>query len=122
MKTQVIAALTVGLAIGLAIPALQAQGKKPVYVCTSIEPKNLDTYLKEFVPKAQGLIKSNGGTILAGGQNVVSLDGAKAPRRMTVQKWESMDALKAYRNSQAFKDLKRDQYATFRAFAIEGDE
>jgi uncharacterized protein (DUF1330 family) len=122
MKTQVIAALTVGLGIGLAVPALQAQGKKPVYVCTSIEPKNLDTYLKDFVPKAQGLIKSSGGTILAAGQNVVSLDGAKAPGRMTVQKWESMAALKAYRNSQAFKDLNRPQYGTFRAFAIEGDE
>ena len=121
MKTQVIAALTIGLGIGLAVPALQAQGKKPVYVCTSIEPKNLDTYLKEFVPKAQGLIKSNGGTILAAGQDVVSLDGAKAPKRMTVQKWESMDALKAYRNSQAFKDLQRGKYAKFAAFAIEGE-
>ena len=121
MKTQVIAALTIGLGIGLAVPALQAQGKKPVYVCTSIEPKNLDTYLKDYVPKAQGLIKSSGGTILAAGQNVVSLDGAKAPRRLTIQKWDSMDALKAYRNSQAFKDLKRDQFAAFTGFAIEGD-
>ena len=75
------------------------------------------------MPKAQGLIKSSGDVILAAGQDVVvSLDGSKAPRRMTVQKWESMDQLKAYRNSQAFKDLKRNQYATFRAFAIEGNE
>ena len=72
--------------------------------------------------KAQDLIKSSGGTTLASGQNVVSLDGAKAPRRLTVQKWESMDALKPYRNSQAFKDLKRDQYAKFAGFAIEGDQ
>ena len=40
---------------------------------------------------------------------------------VVVEKWESMDALKAYRSSQAFKDLKRDQYAKFAAFAIEGE-
>jgi uncharacterized protein (DUF1330 family) len=116
-----IAACALGLALGYAVPTLMAQ-TKPVYVCTSIEPKNIDTYLKEFVPKAQALIKSNGGAILAASQNITSLDGAPAPPRLTIQKWPSMDALKTYRNSAAFKALNREQYATFKAFALEGDQ
>jgi len=68
------------------------------------------------------LIKSNGGVTLAASQKITSLDGAAAPPRMTVQKWPSMDALKAYRNSAAFKALNRDQYATFKGFALEGDQ
>jgi uncharacterized protein (DUF1330 family) len=116
-----IAACALGLALGYAVPTLMAQ-TKPVYVCTSIEPKNIDTYLKEFVPKAQALIKSNGGAILAASQNITSLDGAPAPPRLTIQKWPSMDALKTYRSSAAFKALNREQYATFKAFALEGDQ
>ena len=33
-----------------------------------------------------------------------------------------MDALKTYRNSAAFKALNREQYATFKAFALEGKQ
>jgi len=96
---------------------------KPVYVCTWIEPKgSIDTYIKEFVPKAQALIKSSGGTTLAASQSITSLDGAPAPPRLTVQKWPSMDTLKSYRNSAAFKALNREQYATFKAFALEGEQ
>jgi uncharacterized protein (DUF1330 family) len=117
-----IAACTLGLALGYAVPTLMAQAK-PVYVCTWIEPKgSIDTYLKDFAPKAQALIKSNGGATLAASQKITSLDGAPAPPRMTVQKWPSMDALTSYRNSAAFKALNRDQYATFKAFAVEGDQ
>ena len=77
-----IAACALGLALGYAVPTLMAQ-TKPVYVCTWIEPKgSIDTYVKEFVPKAQALIKSNGGAILAAGQNITSLDGAPAPPRL----------------------------------------
>jgi len=119
--TAFIVACALGLALGYAVPSLMAQ-TKPVYVCTWIEPKSIDTYLKEFVPKAQALIKSNGGAILAAGQNITSLDGAPAPSRLTVQKWPSMDALKTYRNSAAFKALNREQYATFKAFALEGEQ
>ena len=117
-----IAACALGLALGYAVPTLMAQ-TKPVYVCTWIEPKgSIDTYIKEFVPKAQALIKSNGGAILAASQNITSLDGAPAPARLTIQKWPSMDALKTYRNSAAFKALNREQYATFKAFALEGEQ
>ena len=35
------------------------------------------------------------------------------PPRLTIQKWPSMEALKTYRNSAAFKALNREQYATF---------
>ena len=117
-----IAACALGLALGYAVPTLMAQ-TKPVYVCTWIEPKgNIDTYLKEFAPKAQSLIKSNGGAILAASQNITSLDGAPAPARLTIQKWPNMEALKTYRNSAAFKALNREQYATFKAFALEGEQ
>jgi len=119
-RTLVIAAVSAltGLALGAA--GTYAAAGKPVYVCTWIEPKNLDTYVKDYAPKAQALIRKMGGKLSAG-QNVVALDAAPAPPRLAIQVWPSMEKLRAYRDSAEFKALNRDQYATFKGYALEGD-
>ena len=112
--------LAAGIVIGLGAAQIQAAATKPTYVCTWIEPKNLDTYVKDYAPKAQALIRKMGGKLSAG-QNVVALDAAPAPPRLAIQVWPSMEKLRAYRDSAEFKALNRDQYATFKGYALEGD-
>jgi hypothetical protein len=72
MKRPIIIGLAVlaGAALGaLAVQGLHAQAKPPVYVVTEIDVTNLDAYVKEYAPKAQALIRSSGGRIIAAGQN-----------------------------------------------------
>src|SRR6516165_4688845 len=65
-----------GAALGAAaVQGLHAQAKPPIYVVTEIDVTDVDTYLKDYAPKAQALIRASGGRVLAGGQNVTSLDG-----------------------------------------------
>ena len=114
--------LAAGIVIGLGAAQIQAAATKPTYVCTWIEPKNMDTYVKEYAPKAQALIRKMGGKVNAGvGAEVVSLDSAPAPPRLAIQVWPSMAKLKAYRDSAEFKALNRDQFGTFKGFALEGE-
>jgi len=66
-------------------------------------------------------IKKAGGTFLAVGQNVTSIEGAPPKKRVSVQRWESMEAYKAYRDSAEFKEVRKigNKYAKFRTFTIE---
>jgi uncharacterized protein (DUF1330 family) len=111
-----------GAAIGAAaIQGLHAQAKPPIYAISEIDINNLDAYTKEYAPKAQALIRANGGRILAAGQNVTTVEGAPTKTRVTVQVWDSMDKYQAYRNSAEFKDVRKmgDQYAKFRTITVE---
>jgi uncharacterized protein (DUF1330 family) len=116
-------ALVAAFALGGAmVEGIHAQSKsKAVYVIAEIEVTNLDAYVKDYAPKAQALIKKSGGTVLAAGQNVTALEGTPPAKRVALQRWESMDQLKAYRNSAEFKEVRKtgDKYAKFRAFAVE---
>jgi len=119
----VLAAAVTGFAAGaVTIEQLHAQAKAPVYYISEIEMKNPEAYQKEYAPKAQALIKQNGGKILAAGQNAVSIEGAPPKSRVVVQQWESMEQIKKWRGSPEFKEVRKigDKYATFRAFAIAG--
>ena len=122
-------ALLAGAAIGgLAIHGLHAQTKAPVYYIAEIDVTNPDAYAKEYAPKAQALIKASGGRFLAiggvagaGAGKLTAFDG-EAPKRATVQVWDSMEQYQAYRNSPGFKEVRQigDKYAKFRTFAVEG--
>jgi uncharacterized protein (DUF1330 family) len=52
---------------------------------------------------------------------VTAFDG-EAPNRVTVQIWDSVDQLQAYRNSADYKEARKigEKYAKFRIFAVEG--
>jgi uncharacterized protein (DUF1330 family) len=120
---------TVGLAMlagfgfgAIAVQGLHAQAKPPVYYIAEIDVSNLDAYTKEYAPKAQALIKASGGRLLAAGQNVTSIEGAPPKPRVAVQVWDSMEKIKAWRNSAEFKEIRKigEKYAKFRSFTVEG--
>jgi uncharacterized protein (DUF1330 family) len=126
-----------GLAIGLlagtviggaAVTGLNAQTKSPVFLITEIDVTNPDAYGKEFAPKAQATIKAAGAKFIliggAGGASakpIETFDGTP-PKRITVQQWDSLDALKAWYNSKDYQDALTigRKYATFRRYAVEG--
>jgi uncharacterized protein (DUF1330 family) len=119
-------AMLAGGALGAAaVQGLHAQAKPPVYQVTEIDVSaaNVDAYIKEYAPKAQALIRSNGGRPLAGTQNVTTLEGAAPTRRVAITQWDSLEKLQAYRATAEFKNLRAtvgDKLAKFRSFAVEG--
>jgi uncharacterized protein (DUF1330 family) len=125
MKTRSAAALTLlaGAAIGaLAVQSLHAAANSPAYVVTEIDITDLDAYQKDYVPLAQASIKASGGRLIAAGQNIVALDGASPATRVAINEFDSLDAVRAWRNSDQFKEARKigDKYAKFRSFAIGG--
>jgi uncharacterized protein (DUF1330 family) len=131
MKTYytVILAMLAGAAIGAAaVNGLHAQAKAPLYVVSELDVTNPEAYGKEYAPKAQALIKASGGRFLAiggvagaGAGKLTAFDG-EAPKRVTVQVWDSMEQYQAYRNLPAFKEARQigDKYAKFHTFAVDG--
>jgi uncharacterized protein (DUF1330 family) len=120
---KVAVALLAGVALGaLAVQALHAQAKPPLYSVAEIDVSNLDAYLKEYVPLAQAAIKAGGGRVLAAGQNITAIEGTPPKSRVAIVEWQSIEQLNAYRKLAAFADARKigDKYAKFRSFAIEG--
>jgi uncharacterized protein (DUF1330 family) len=131
MKTHFTVALAMltGVAAGaIAVQGLHAQAKPMVYLITEIDVTNPEAYAKEFAPRAQATVKNAGarfvvigGTAGVGAKPIHAMDGTP-PRRMTIQAWESIDALKAWYDSpdyQAALKIGR-QHASFRRYAVEG--
>lgn len=121
-------AMLAGAALGAgAVSALHAQGKAPVYLVTEIDVTNPEAYGKEFAPKAQASIKAAGGKQIAiggaGAKGVTAIVGT-APKRVVIQQWESLDALKAWHNGADYQAALKigEKYATFRRYAVEGKE
>jgi uncharacterized protein (DUF1330 family) len=124
MRTQYAVALAVIAGFGLgavSIHTLHAQAKPPVFVVAEINVSNPEAYAKEYVPKAQALIKKHGGKFLAASNNVVAFEGAPA-KRIAIQQWESMEKVKAWQNSAELKENRKigNKYAKFRILAVEG--
>jgi len=125
MRTRYAVALAIvgGFGLGaITVQTLHAQAKPPIYYIAEIDVTNPDAYTKEYVPKAQALIKASGGRLLAAGQNVTSIEGAPPKPRVAIQVWDSMEKIKAWRNSAEFKENRKigEKYAKFRAFTVEG--
>jgi uncharacterized protein (DUF1330 family) len=125
MKTRYTVALSMlaGAALGAgALQGLHAQATPPIYYVAEIDVTNMDAYTKEYAPKAQALIKTHGGRILAAGQNVTPIEGEPPKTRVVIQSWDSMAKIQAWRGSAEFKELRKvgDLYAKFRSFTIEG--
>lgn len=120
-----------GAALGAAaVSGLHAQAKPPVYLITEIDVSNPEAYGKEFAPKAQATIKAAGAKFIAiggvggaGAKPVTPVEGA-APKRVVIQAWDSLDALKAWYNSADYQAALKIglKYATFRRYAVEGKE
>src|SRR5271169_2692885 len=113
-----------------AVTGLNAQGKAPVYLVTEINVTNPEAYGKEFAPKAQATIKAAGGKLVAiggaggaGAKGVTALEGT-APKRAVIQQWDSMDALMAWYKGADYQAALKigEKYATFRRYAIDGNQ
>ena len=123
MNTRVSIALSLIAGFGLgavSIDALHAQAKPPVFVVAEIDVTNNAAYMKEYQPKAVELVKKNGGRLLAAA-NPRALEG-KAPTRVAVQQWESMEKVNGWYNSKEYKENRKigDKYAKFRIYVVEG--
>jgi uncharacterized protein (DUF1330 family) len=124
MKTRytVMIAVLAGIGIGaVAVEGLHAQAKPPVYYVAEIDMTNPDAYMKEYAPKAQASIRKAGGRLLAAGA-ATTIEGAPPKQRVAVQVWDSMEKIKAWRNSADYKEARKigDKYAKFRAYTVEG--
>ena len=125
MRTQysVTLAMLAGFGLGaVAVQGLHAQAKPPVYQVVEIDPVNMESYVKDYVPKAQAAIKAAGGKFLAAGGKTTAIEGEPPKSRVVIQQWDSLEKIQAYRNSTAFKDLLplRDKMAKFRSYVVEG--
>jgi len=103
---------------------LYAQAKPVGYIFVEIDVKDQDSYKKDFLPKAQALIKESGGKYLAGGFNkAVGLSGSPPPNRVVLLQFPDVDAVKAFyvKESKLEADIG-NKYASFRAVGIEGVE
>jgi uncharacterized protein (DUF1330 family) len=123
-------AVGVGLLAGTVIGAAavsgpHAQEKPSLYLITEIDVFDPEGYEQEFVPKAQASIKAAGGKLLALGggsaKPITSIEGT-APKRVGVQQWDSLEALKTWYNGREYQDalIMGKKYASFRRYAVEG--
>ena len=131
MKTYltVSAAMLVGIAVGsFATQGLNAQGKAPVYLISEIDVTNPEAYGKEFAPKAQATVKASnakfvviGGAAGAGAKPINAIEGTP-PKRVTIQQWESMEALEKWYKGADYQEALKigKQHANFRRYAVEG--
>jgi uncharacterized protein (DUF1330 family) len=80
-------------------------------------------YAKEYLPRAQALIKAGGGRYLAAGK-AVSFDGPPPNDRVIIIVWDSMEQLQAWFNSPDYRAARKigDKYAKFHTFAIQGTQ
>ena len=125
----VAASMAVGIVLGgLAVQGLHAQAKPPVYLINEIDVTDPEKYGAEFTPKAQATVRASGakflvigGTAGAGAKPIHAVEGTP-PKRMTIQVWESVEALKKWYDSPEYQEALKigHKYATFRRYAVEG--
>jgi len=117
-------AMIAGMGVGaVAVEGLHAQGKPVVYAVNEIEISDLDSYTKEFSPISRAAILNAGGKRLASGPATALSGAPPAPStRITIQAWDSMEKLHAFRSTAEYKKTREigEKYAKFRSFAVEG--
>ncbi len=105
MKTRLTIAVSMlaGAVVGgAAIQALHAQAKPPVYMIAINEVSDQERYAKEYVSPAQKSVKDHGGEYLAAGPGT-RVAGNLPEGPVVILRWESMEALQAWRNSPEFQ-------------------
>jgi uncharacterized protein (DUF1330 family) len=120
----VIAAALAGACIGgLAAQGMHAQAKGPsAYYIVEIDVTNEDVFNKQWIPKADETIKAAGGTYLVRSANIERIEGA-APKRLLITKWDDLDKLTAWRESDAYMrtlPMLDKAVKSVRSYAVEG--
>jgi uncharacterized protein (DUF1330 family) len=131
MRTHITVAFSMltGIGIGaIAVQGLHAQSKPLVYLINEIDVTDPEKYGAEFTPKAQASVRSSGARFLviggtggAGAKPIHAVEGTP-PKRMTIQVWESVDAMKKWYDSPEYQDALKigHKYGKFRRYAVEG--
>lgn len=124
-------AVLVGFGLGAASHSgLHAQSKAPFYLISEIDVTDPEPYGKEFAPRAQASVKASGARFIAiggaagaGAKPVAAVEGT-APKRVTIQVWESREAFERWYNSPEYQDALKigRKYATWRRYLVEGTE
>jgi uncharacterized protein (DUF1330 family) len=106
---------------GVAIQALHAQAKAPVYMIAINEVSDQERYAKEYVPPAQKSVKDHGGEYVAAGPGT-RVAGNLPQGPVVILRWESMEALQGWRNSPEFQAALKigEKYAKFNIVAVNG--
>ena len=106
---------------GAAIQALHAQAKPPVYMIAINEVSDQEGYSREYVSPAQKSVKDHGGEYVAAGPGT-QLTGNLPRGPVVILRWESMEALQAWRNSPDFQAALKigEKYAKFNIVAVNG--
>jgi uncharacterized protein (DUF1330 family) len=96
----------------IAVQALHAQSMPPNYYIAEVDVTELEGYVKEFVPKAAASAEAYGGHALAAGQKVIPIEGPPPKRRVVVMRWDSLQQLRAWRDSPRYKEDRKiaDKY------------
>ena len=119
--TIAVSMLTGAVVGGVAIQALHAQAKPPVYMIAINEVSDQERYAKEYVPPAQKSVKDHGGEYVAAGPGT-RIAGNLPERPVVILRWESMEALQGWRNSPEFQAALKigEKYAKFNIVAVNG--
>jgi uncharacterized protein (DUF1330 family) len=122
--TTVILAALAGAGIGgLAVQGLHAQTKLPTaFYVAEIDVTNEDVYNKQWIPKVDETVKAAGGVYLVRSTNVERIEGA-APKRLLISKWENIDKLTAWRESESYMKtlpILDKAVKSVRSYAVEG--
>src|SRR5688572_9040986 len=109
-------AVGLGMLAGGAVGAfgfqnLYAQAKPPVYLITEVDVKDPEKYATEFARKAQATIRGAGAKFIViggtagvvGAKPITALDGTP-PKRIAIQTWESMEAVKKWYDSAEYQE------------------
>jgi uncharacterized protein (DUF1330 family) len=107
--------------IGAAVHNLHAQTKPPVYMIAINEVSNEEGYSKEYVPAAQKAVKNHGGVYVAAGPGA-QIAGNLPNGPVVILRWESLDALKKWRDSPEFQAALKvgEKYAKYNIIAVSG--
>ena len=131
MRTHITVALSMltGIGIGaVAVQGLKAQSKPMVYLINEIDVTDPEKYGAEFTPKAQASVRGSGARFLliggaggAGAKPIHAVEGTP-PKRVAIQVWESVDAMKKWYDSPEYQEALKigHKYAKFRRYAVEG--
>ena len=124
MKTLylVVLSLVAGAILGAGtIQGLHAQAKPPVYMIALNQLTDPDCYAKQYLPPARASIKAHGGVYVAAGPGT-TIDGTLPKDRVVILRWESLDALKAWRYSPDYVAARKvgEKCANYNIVAVNG--
>jgi uncharacterized protein (DUF1330 family) len=115
-------ALLTGIGLGaLAIQALHAQAKPPVFLIFDAEIKDRAAY-QPFQQTAINQVQAHGGRFIVAGARPEVLSGDPSPNIVAISRWESKEDIIRWFNSDAMKPVREAQakYMVTRLSIVEG--